>query len=177
MCKAHGMQGELHTCCCCSVTKSCLILWIPWAAACQASLFSTISQNLLKFMSVEWVILYNHLILCYPLLLLPSMFPSIRVFPNELALHIQWPKYWSFSFSISPSSKYSGLISFNIDWFDLLTFHGTLRSLLQHHSLKASVLQSSAFFMVQLSHPYMTAEKNHSFDDMVLCWQSYVSVF
>ena len=101
----------------------------------------------------------NHLILCHPLLLLPSIFPSIRVSSNELALHIRWPKYWSFSFSVSPSNEYSGLISFRIDWFDLLAVEGTLRSLLQHHSSKASVLRHSAFFMVQISHPYMTTRK------------------
>ena len=102
----------------------------------------------------------NHLILCCPLLFLPSIFPSIRVFSNELALHIRWPKYWSFSFSISPSNEYSGLISFKIDWFDLCAVQVTLKSLLQHHSLKASVLQHSAFYMVQFSHPYMTTGKN-----------------
>src|SRR5574337_157636 len=110
-------------------------------------------------MSIESMIPSNHLILCHPLLLLPSIFPSIRVFSNESTLHIRWPKYWSFSLSISPSSEYSGLISFRIDWFDLLAVHGTLKSLLQHHSSKASILQHSAFFMVQLSHPYMTIAK------------------
>ena len=118
----------------------------------------TISQSLLKFMSIESVILSDHLILCRPLLILPSIFPSIRVFSSELALHIRWPNYWSFSFSISFSNEYSGLISFRIDWFDLAV-QGTLNSLLQHHSPKASVLQHSAFFMVQLSHPYMTTGK------------------
>ena len=114
--------------------------------------------DFLKLMSIESVMPSNHLILCFPLLLLPSIFPSIRVFSNELALHIRWPKYWSFSFSDSPSDEYSGLISFRIDWFDLLPFKG-LKSLLQHHSLKALILQCSAFFMVQLSHPYMTTGK------------------
>ena len=109
-------------------------------------------------MSIESVMPSNHLILCHPLLLLPSIFPSIRAFSNESALHIRWPKYWSFSFSISPS-KYSGLISFRMDWLDLLAVQGTLRSLLQHHSSKASFLQCSAFFIVQLSHPYMTTGK------------------
>ena len=118
----------------------------------------TISQSLLKFMSIESVILSDHLILCRPLLILPSIFPSIRVFSSELALHIRWPNYWSFSFSISFSNEYSGLISFRIDWFDLAV-QGTLNSLLQHHSPKVSVLQHSAFFMVQLSHPYMTTGK------------------
>ena len=128
----------------------------PWTAARQASL-SIISWSLLKLMSIESVMPSNHLILCHPLLLLPSIFLRIRVFSNELVLCISWPKYWSFSFSISPSNKYSGLISFRIDWFDLAIQGMTLKSLLQHHSLKLSVLQRSAFFMVQLSHPYMTA--------------------
>ena len=110
-------------------------------------------------MSIESVMLSNHLILCHPLLLLPSIFPSIRVFSNESVLHIRWPKYWSFSFSISPSNKYSGLISFRMDWLDLLAVQGTLKSLLQHHSTKASILQCSAFFMVLLSPPYMTTGK------------------
>ena len=110
-------------------------------------------------MSIESVMPSNHLILCHPLLLLPSIFPGIRVFSNESALHIRWPKYWSFSFSISPSSEYSGLISFRMDWLDLFEVQGTLKSLLQHHSSKASILQRSAFFMVQLSHPYMTTGK------------------
>ena len=118
----------------------------------------TNSQSLLKLMSINLVMPYNHLILCYPLLLLPSIFPTIRVFSNESVLHIRWPKYWSFSFSISPSSEYSGLISFKIDWFNLAV-QGTLKSLLQHHSSKASILWCSAFFMVHLSHPYMTTGK------------------
>ena len=122
----------------------------PSTTAHQVSLSSTISQSLLKFMCIESVMLSYHLILCHPLLL-PSVFPSIGVFSSELALHIRWPKYWSFTFSISPSNEYSGLISFRIDWFDLLAVQGTLESILQHHSSKASVLQHSAFFMVQLS--------------------------
>ena len=125
----------------------------PWTAAHQASLSILNSQSMLKLMSVESVMPSNHLILCRPLLLLPSIFPSIRVFSKESVLCIRWPKYWSFSFSISPSNEYSGLISFRIDWFDLLAVQGTLKSLLQHHSLKASILQHSAFFIVQLSHP------------------------
>ena len=125
----------------------------PWTAAHKASLSFTISQSFPKFMSIKLVTPSNHLILCRPLLLLPSIFPSIRVFSNESVLHIRWPKYWSFSFSISPSSGYSGLISFRIDWFDLLTVQGTLKSLLQHHNSKASVLRHSAFLMVQLSRP------------------------
>ena len=112
----------------------------PRTAACQASLSFTITQSLLKLMSIEPVMPSNHLILCRPLLLLPSVFPSIRVFSNDSALRIRWPKYWSFSFSLSPSSQYSGLISFRMDWFDLLAVQGTLKSLLQHHSLKASIL-------------------------------------
>ena len=125
---------------------------------CQASLSITNSWSLLKFMSIESVMPSNHLILCCPLLL-PSVFHSIRVFSNESALRIRWPKYWSFSFNISPSNEYSGLISFRIDWMDLLAAHGTLKSLLQHHSSKASILWCSAFFIVQLSHPYMTTRK------------------
>jgi len=131
----------------------------PQTAACQASLSFTISRSLLKFMPIESVISSNHLILCHPLLLLPSIFPSIRVFSKESAFHIRWPKYWSFSFGISPSNEYSELISFRIDLFDLLTIQGTCKSLLQHHSSKASILQHSAFFMVQLSHSYMTTGK------------------
>ena len=127
-------------------------------AACQASLTITDSQSLYKLMSIALVMPSNHLI-CHPLLLLPSIFPSIRVFSNELALHISWPKYWCFSFSISPSNEYSGLISFRMGWLDLLAVQGTLKSLLQHHISKASVLQCSAFFIVQLSHPYMTTGK------------------
>ena len=131
----------------------------PWTAACQVSLSFTIFQSLLKLTSIESIMPSNHLILCCPLLLLPSIFPSIRVFSNESVLCIRWPKYWSFSFSISPSNEYSGLISFRIDWFDLLTVQGTLKSLLQYHSSKASILQHSAFFIVQLSYPYLTAGK------------------
>ena len=127
-----------------------------WTTACQAYLFITNSRSLIRLMSIESVMPSNHLILCRPLLLPPSIFPSIRVFPNESALRIRWPKYWSFSFSISPSNEYSGLISFRTDWSDLLAVQETLKSLLQHHSSKASILQCSAFFLVQLSHPYMT---------------------
>ena len=131
----------------------------PWTAALQAFLSFTNSQSLLKLTSIESVMPSNHLILCRPLLLLPSVFASIRVFSNESVLRIKWPKYWSFSFSISPSNEYTGLISFRMDWFDLLAVQGTLKSLLQHHSLKESNLQHSAFFIVQLSHPYMTTGK------------------
>ena len=123
------------------------------------SLSFMIFQSLLKLMSIESVMPFNHLVLCHPLLLLPSIFPSISVFSNELALHIRWPKYWHFSLSISPSDEYSRLISFKNDWFDLLAVQGTLKSLLQHHSSKASILWCSAFFMVQLSHLYMTTGK------------------
>ena len=131
----------------------------PLATARQASLSVTNSQSLPKLLSIESVMPSNHLILCRPLLLLPSIFPSIRVFSNESALHIRWPKYWSFSLNISPSNEHPGLISFRIDWLDLLPVQGTLKSLLQHHSSKASILQSSAFFIVQLSHPYMNTGK------------------
>ena len=131
----------------------------PWNAAGQAYLSITSSQSLLKFMCIMLVLPSNHLILCCSLLLLPSIFPSIKVFSNESALHTRWPKYWSFNFSISPSKKYSGLISFRMDWLNLLAVQGTLKSLLQHHNSKASILLHSAFFIVQLSHPYMTTGK------------------
>ena len=131
----------------------------PWTAAGQTSLSSTIFRSLLKIMSIESVKPSNHLILCRPLLFPPSIFPSIRVFSNESVLHIRWPKYRTFSFNISPSNEHSGLISFRMDWLDLLAVQGTLKSLLQHHSSKASILQHSAFFIVPLSHPYMTTGK------------------
>ena len=131
----------------------------PWTAAHQASLSIINFQGLPKLDSIELVMPCNHLILCRLLLLLPSIFPSIRVFSNESVLHIRWPKYWSFSFSISPSNEYSGLISFSIDWLDLLEVQGTLKSLLQHHSSKPSILWCLTFFIVQLSHPYMTTGK------------------
>ena len=135
---------------------SCVLLFAtPWTAACQASLSITNSRSLPKLMSTELVMPSNHLILCHPLLLPPSIFPSIRLFSNESVLCIRWPKYWSFSFRISPSNEYSGLISFRMDWLDLLAVHRTLKSLLQHHSSKASILQCS----VQFSHPYMTTGK------------------
>ena len=129
----------------------------PWTAACRASLSITNSRSLLKLMSIESEMPSNHLILCCPLLLPPSIFPSIRVFSNESALYIRWPKFWSFSFSISPCNEHSGLISLGIDWFDLLAVQGTVKNLLRHHSSKASIPQSSA--LVQLSHPYMTTGK------------------
>ena len=128
----------------------------PWTPAHQVSLSITNSWSLLKLMSIELVMPSNHFILCHPLLLLPSTFPSIRVFSNESVLHIRWPKYWSFSFIISPSNEHPGLISFRMDWLDLLAVQGTFKSLLQHHSSKASILWHSAFFIVQLSHLYMT---------------------
>ena len=131
----------------------------PWAAVRQASLSITNSGSLLKLISIEKAMPFNHLILCCPLLLLPSIFPSIRVFSNESVLCIRWPKYWSFSFSIIPSKEIPGLISFRMDWLDLLAVQVTLKSLLQHHSSKVSIFQRSAFFTVQLSHPYMTSEK------------------
>ena len=131
----------------------------PWTAAHQTSQSITNSQSLLKLMSTKSVMPCNNLVVCYPLLLLPSIFPSIRVFSNESVLCIRWPKYLTFSLSISPSSEYSGLISFRIDWFDLLAVQETLKSLLQHHSSKASIFWQSAFFMVQLPHPYMTTGK------------------
>ena len=135
----------------------------PWTAARQASLSIPISQSFRKVMFIESVMPSNHLALCYPLLL-PSIFPSIRVFSDESALHIRWPKYWGFSFSISTSNEYSGLISFGIDWFDFLAVQEILKSPLQNHSSKASVFQCSAFFRIQLSYAHMINEKNHSFD-------------
>ena len=139
---------------------TCVRLFVtPWTAACQGSLSITNSWNLLKPKSTESVMPSNHLILCHPLLLLPSIFPSIRVFSNESTFHIRWPKYWNFSFNISPSNEYPELISFRMDWFYLLAVQGTLKSLLQHHSSKASILWHSAFFIVQLSYPYMTTGK------------------
>ena len=136
---------------------------IPWTAARQASLFITNSRSLLRLMNIELVMPSSHLILCLPLLLLPSIFPSITVFSNESVLHIRWPKYWSFSFNISPSNEHSGLISFRMDWLDLLAVQGTFESLFQYHSSKTSILQHSAFFTVQLSHPYMTTGKTIAF--------------
>ena len=131
----------------------------PWTAARPASLSITNSQSLPKPMSIVLVMPSNHLILCHPLLLVPSVFPSIRVFSSESVLRIKWPKYWSFSFNISPSNEHPGLISFGMDWLDLLAVQGTLKSLLQHHGSKASILRCSAFFIIQLSHPYMTTGK------------------
>ena len=152
-----GVQGGVrHSS---SVTHSCPTLCNPMDCSTPGLPAHRNSRSLLKIISNESVMPPNHLILCHPLLLPPSIFPSIRVFSNESVLCIRWPKYWSFSFSISPSNEYSGLISFRIDWFDLLAVQGTLKSLLQHHSSKASTLWHSAFFIVQLSHPYMTTGK------------------
>ena len=154
-----------------SVAQSCPTLCDPMVAACQTSLSIISSWYLLKLISIDLVMPSNHLILCCPLLLLPSVFPRIRVFSNESVLCIRWPKYWSFSFRISASNEYSGLISFRMDWLDVLEVQATLKSLLQHHSSKASILQCSAFFMVQVSHLSTTAKKQnktkqnkHSFD-------------
>ena len=168
----HGFPVETIVQVCSCVVGSCIIhcqsvqslsrvqfFMTPWTAACQASLSITNSQILLKLISFELVMPSNHLIFSCLLLPPPSIFPSIRVFSNELVLHSRWPKYWIFSFNISPSNEYSGLISFRIDWLDLLAVQGTLKSLLQHHSSKASILLCSAFFTVQLSHPYMTTGK------------------
>ena len=151
----------------------------PWIAACQPSLSITNSQSLLKLMPINSVMPSSHLILCHPLLLLPPISPSIRVFSNESTLYMRWPKCWSFSFSISPSNEHPGLISFRMDWLDLLAVQGTLKSLLQHHSSKASIFRHSAFFTVQLSHPYMTTGKTIALalNQTDLCWKSNVSAF
>ena len=142
-----------------SVAQLCLTLCNPMDCGTPDFLVHHHSRSLLKLMSIESVMPSNHLILCFPLLLLPSLFPSIRLFSNESVLHIRWPKYWNFSFNISPSNEYSGLISFRMDWFDLLAVQGTLKSLLQHHSSIESILWHSVFFMVQLLHPYMSTRK------------------
>ena len=147
-----------------SVTQSCPTLCDPTDCSTPCLLSVSNSQSLLKLMTIALVIVSNQIIFCRPLLLLPSIFCSIRVFSNESVLCIRWPKYWSFSFNISPSNEHSGLISFRMDWLDLLVVQETLKSLFQHHSSKASVLQHSAFFIVQLSHPYMTTGKNHNLD-------------
>ena len=147
-----------------SVVQTCLTLCNPMDCSMPGLPVHHKLPEFTQIMSIESVMPSNHLILCRPLLLLSLIFPTIRVFSNESVLHIRWPNYWSFSFSISPSNEYSGLISFRIDWFNLLAVQGTLKSLLQHHSSKASILQCSAFFIVQLSHPCMITGKNHSFD-------------
>ena len=155
-----------------SSVQSLTPVWLfvtPWIAACQASLFITNSQRSLKLTSIESVMPSSHLILCHPLFLLSPIPPSIKVFSNESTLCIRWPKYWSFSFSTSPSKVHPGLISFRMDWLDLLADQGTLKSLIQYHSSKASILQGSAFFTVQLSHPYMTTGKT-----IALTRQSFV---
>ena len=150
---------------------------IPWTAACQASLSITNFWSLPKPMTIESVMPSNNLILCHPLLLLPSIFPSIKVFSNESALCIRWPGIRVYSFNISPSNEHPGLISFRMTWLDLLAVQGTLKSLLQHHSSKASILQCSAFFTVHLSHPYMTTGKTIALTRWTLWWQSNVSAF
>ena len=164
-------------CCWCSCAELCLTLCHPMDCSMLGFPVLTVSWSLLKLISIESVMPSNHLILCHPLLCLLSIFPSIRVLSRELALHIKWPKYWSFSFSICPSNEYSGLISFRMDWLDLLAIQWTLKSLLKQHSSKVSILWHSIFLMVQLSHPYMTTGKKHSFDYTDLCWQSDVSAF
>ena len=154
---ARALKMNLHP-----SVQSLSRVWLfatPWVTACQASLSITNSRSLLKSVSIESVMPSNHLILCHSLLLRPSIFPSIRVFSNESALCIRWSKYWSFSFKISPTNEHPGLISFRMDWLDTLAIQGTLKSLLQYHSSKASILQCSAFFKVRLSHPYMTTGK------------------
>ena len=158
--KVHVRQLLKSSCSLFFQSLSCVRLFAtPWTAACQASLSCTIYRNLLKLTSIESVMTSDHLILCCPLLLLPSIFCSITVFSNESALHIRWPKYWSFSFNTSPSNEHPGLITFRMDWLDLLAIQGTLKCLLQYHRSKASILLHSAFFIVQLSHPYMTTGK------------------
>ena len=165
-----------HGCCCCS-SLSCIQLFVtPWTAGRQASLSFTISWSLFKLMSIGSVTPSHHLILCPTLFLWPSVFPRIRVFSSESTLHIRWPKYWSFSFSISRSNEYSGLISFRIDWLDLFAVREILKSLLQQHDSKASI-QCLTFFTVQLSHHYMNTGKSIAFDYIDLCWQSNVSAF
>ena len=153
------MHSFILSCCCCSVTQSCPTLCEPMNCSTPGLPVHHNSQSPPKPMSIESVMPSNHLILCRPLLLLPSIFPTIRVFSIESTLCIRWPKDWSFSFNISPSNEHPGLISFRMDWLDLLAVQGTLKSLLQHHSSKASILWRSAFFTVQLSHPYMTTGK------------------
>ena len=157
---------------------SCVRLFAtPWITARQASLSITNSRTSLKLTSIKSVMPSSHLILCRPLIVLAPIPPSIRVFSNESTLRMRWPKYWSFSFSIIPSKEHPGLIFFRVDWLDLLAVQGTLKSLLQHHNSKPSILQCSAFFTVPLSHPYMTTGINHSLDYMDLYWQSNVSAF
>ena len=160
-----------------SVAQLCPTLCDPMDCAHQTSLSITNSRSLLKLKSIESVMPLNHFILCHPFLLPSSIFPGIRVFSNDSVLCIRWPKYWSFSFSISPSNEYSGLFSVRMDWFDLLAVQGTLKSLLQHHSSKASILWCPAFFMVQFSHSYITTGKIIALTILTLCWQSDVFAF
>ena len=160
-----------------SVTQSYPNLWDPVDCSTPGFLSISNSRSLLKLISIELVMPSNHLILCCPLLLLPLIFPTIRVFSSESALHIKWPKYWNFSFNISPSNEHPGLISFKVDWLDLLAVQGTLKSLLQHHSSKASILQHSAFFIVQLSYPYMTTGKTIASTRWTFVDKSNVSAF
>ena len=160
-----------------SVAQSCLTLCDPLDCSTPGFPVLHCLPELLKLMSIESMMPSNHLILCHPFLFLPSIFPSIRVFCNESTLCIKWPKYWSFSFSISPSNEYSGLIFFRMDWFDLLAVQGTLKSLLQHHSSKASILQCSASFVVQIAHSYMTTRKTIALTIQTFCQQSDVSAF
>ena len=159
-----------------SVAQSCLILCDPMSHSTPGLPVHPNSGSLLKLTSIESVMPSNYLLLCRPLLLLPSIFPSIRVFSNESTLRTRWPKYWSVSHSISPSNEHPGPISFRMDWLDFLAVQGTLKSLLQHHSSKASILRCSAFFTIQLSHPYMNW-KSHRLDQMDVCWQNNVSAF
>ena len=161
---------------CYSVAQPCPTLVIPWTAAHQASLSITNSQSLLRLMSIELVMPSNHVILCCPLLLPPSIFPVIRVFSNESVHCIRWPEYWSFSFNISPSNEYPGTI-FRMDWLNLLAVQGTLKNLLLYHSSKASILQRSAFFIVELLHPYMTTGLTTALTRCDFCWQGNVSAF
>ena len=175
-----GINPTYEIFCFLSVQFNCSVVFdseTPWTAAHQVSLSITNSQSLLKLMSIKSVMPSNHLILCHPLLLVPSVFPSITVFSNELVLSIRWPKYWRFSFSISPSNEYSGLISFRVYWLYLLAVQGTLKSFLQRHRSKLSVLWHSAFFIVQLSHPYMTTGKTIALTRQTFFWQSDVSAF
>ena len=185
MCVLMGRSGKYESSPVFGSVQLLNCVWLfatPWtAAAHHVSLSIPSSQSLLKLMSIELMMLSNHLILCCPLLLLPSIFPSIQVFSSESVLHIRWLKYWSFSFSISLFNEYPGLISFRIDWFDLLALQGTLKSLLQHHSSKASILRCSAFFIVQLSHLYMTTGKTtaltrQTFVFLGILWFSYCIV-
>ena len=175
------MVPEREIACHCMVSSVQLVSRVrlsvtPWTTAHQASLSITNSRSPPKPMSIESVMPSSHLILCRPFLLLPSIFPSIRVFSSESALNIRWPKYWSYSFKISPTNEHPGLISFRMNWLDLLAVQGTLKSLLQHHSSKTSILQHSAFFIVQRSHPYMTTGKTTSLTRWTF-WESNVSAF